>query len=57
LKIGANYNATGSWTIGFDAVFSSGQFLFGDEANLTSRTDGYVVLNLNTEYRITPGIE
>jgi outer membrane receptor protein involved in Fe transport len=31
--------------------------LFGDEANLTSPVGGYVVLNLNTQYQITPHIE
>jgi outer membrane receptor protein involved in Fe transport len=57
LKLGLSYDMTEAWTAGFSAVLSSGQYLFGDEANLTSRIGGYVVLNLDTQYRITPNIE
>jgi outer membrane receptor protein involved in Fe transport len=57
LKLGASYGLTDDWTIGFDAIVSSGQFLFGDEANLTPSTGGYVLLNLNTSYRVTPNVE
>jgi iron complex outermembrane receptor protein len=56
LKLGVSYDVTAAWTVGFNVIVSSGQFLFGDEANLTPRTGGYAVLNLNTEYRITPNI-
>ncbi len=57
LKLGLSYAVTDAWTVGFTAVVSSGQYLFGDEANLTPPTGGYVVLNLNAKYRITPNIE
>ena len=57
LKLGLSYHLTEAWTVGGTAVASSGQYLFGDEANLTSQIGGYVVLNLNTQYRITPNIE
>ena len=57
LKLGLSYDVTRAWTVGFSAIVSSGQYLFGDEANLTSRTGGYAVLNLNTKYRVTPNIE
>ncbi|HET6182456.1 MAG TPA: TonB-dependent receptor [Acetobacteraceae bacterium] len=57
LKIGMNYAATDSWMVGFSAIVSSGQYLFGDEANLTPKTNPYVVLNLNTSYRVRPGVE
>ncbi len=57
LKLGASYDVTDSWTAGFNATISSGQYLFGDEANLTPRTGGYAVLNLNTRYRISPNIQ
>ena len=36
---------------------ASGQYLFGDEANLTKRLPGYFVLNLNTSYQITPNVQ
>ena len=57
LKLGLSYDVTDAWTVGLTAVVSSGQYLFGDEANLTPRTGGYVVLNLNTRYRLAPNIE
>jgi hypothetical protein len=38
---------------GFSALVSSGKSLFGDEANLTAKTNPYVVLNANTSYRVT----
>lgn len=57
LKFGADYGVTPAWTIGFSGIASSGQQLFGDEANLVPRTNPYVVLGLNTRYRLAPGIE
>jgi iron complex outermembrane receptor protein len=38
-------------------VASAGRVLLGDEANLNRRTGSYVVLNLNTNYRLTEKIE
>jgi outer membrane receptor protein involved in Fe transport len=57
LKLGFGYDVTEAWTVGATAVVSSGQYLFGDEANLTPQTGGYVVLNINTKYRFTPNVE
>jgi outer membrane receptor protein involved in Fe transport len=57
LKFGADYGVTSAWTLGISGIASSGQVLFGDEANLQPRTNPYVVLNLDTRYRIAPGIE
>ena len=57
VKFGGNWRVTESWTVGAAALAASGQVLFGDEANLTPTTPGYFVLNLNTSYRIAPGIE
>jgi outer membrane receptor protein involved in Fe transport len=57
LKLGFSYGVTDAWDVGLTGVVSSGQYLFGDEANLTSQTGGYVVLNFNTKYRLTPNIE
>ena len=57
LKLGLSYHVTDAWTVGGAVIASSGQYLFGDEANLTSPIGGYVVLNLNTQYQITPHIE
>ncbi len=57
LKFGADYSVTTDWTVGFTGIASSGQVLFGDEANLTPRTTRYAVLNLNTRYQLAPGVE
>lgn len=57
LKAGFTYAATDAWTIGASATFSSGQTLFGDEANLTPDTGAYVVLAAHTSYRITENIQ
>ena len=56
-KFGASYAMTPAWTVGFSGVVSSGQYLFGDEANLTPKTNPYVVLNLDSHYRVTRGLE
>ena len=38
-------------------IAQSGQFLFGDEANLTPPLPGFVTLNLSTSYQLTPHIQ
>ena len=57
LKFGVEYGITPAWTVGLSGIASSGQYLFGDEANLVPRIAPYVVLTLDTRYRLTPGIE
>jgi len=57
LKFGLQYKATQAWTVGASGVAASGQYLFGDEANLTKQLPGYFVLNLNTSYQITRNIQ
>ncbi|MCW3473455.1 TonB-dependent receptor [Limobrevibacterium gyesilva] len=57
VKLGVNYRVTDAWTIGATAIGASGQFLFGDEANLTRKLPAYVVLNLNTSYSLTRNIQ
>ena len=56
-SLGASYDVTDAWTIGFTAIASSGRVLRGDEANLTARTDPFAVVNLNTTYRVAKGVE
>src|SRR6516165_3397171 len=56
-KLGVDYKATDAWTVGGTGVAASGQFLFGDEANLTQKTPAYFVLNLHTSYQLTPHLE
>ena len=56
-KLGVDYKVTDAWTVGGTGVAASGQFLFGDEANLTAKTPAYFVLNLHTSYQITPNLQ
>jgi len=56
-KLGVDYKVTDAWTVGGTGVAASGQFLFGDEANLTSKTPAYFVLNLHTSYQLTPHLQ
>jgi outer membrane receptor protein involved in Fe transport len=57
IKFGAQYQATDKWTVGATAVAETGQFLFGDEANLTKRLPGYFLLSLNTSYQVTKNFQ
>lgn len=57
VKLGVQWKATQSWTIGSTATAASGAYLFGDEANLTPKLPAYFVLNFNTSYQLTPHIQ
>lgn len=56
-KLGLTYQLTDQWTVGAVAIAQSGQYLLGDEANLTPQLPGFVTLNLSTSYQITPHIQ
>ncbi len=56
-KLGLTYHVSDQWTIGGVLVAQSGQYLFGDEANLTAQLPGFVTLNLSTSYQLTPHIQ
>jgi iron complex outermembrane receptor protein len=57
LKLGVDYQATEAWTVGGTGIAASGQYLFGDEANLTPKTPAYFVLNLHTSYQLTANLQ
>ncbi len=57
LKLGVNYKLTDAWTVGGTGIYASGQFLFGDEANLTAPTPPYFVLNLHSSYQVTKALQ
>ncbi len=57
LKFGAQYGVTPRWIVGLTGRASSGQYLFGDEANLDSKTRPYVLLNVNTSYQLTKNFQ
>jgi len=56
-KLGVDYKVTDAWSVGGTGVAASGQFLFGDEANLAAKTPAYFVLNLHTAYQLTPNLQ
>lgn len=45
--------ATDAWSIGGTGVLQSGQYLFGDEANLTAKLPEYFTMNLHATYQLT----
>lgn len=51
LKAGVRYGLTPKLDLGADVLVSSGQYLRGDEANLTPPLDGYGVIDLHAVYR------
>jgi iron complex outermembrane recepter protein len=48
---------TDGWTVSGTGVAASGQFLFGNEANLTAKTPADFVFNLHTSYQLTPTLQ
>ena len=48
-----DYQATDRWSFGASAMAQSAAFRFGDEANLTKPVGGYLVVNLDTAWRVT----
>ena len=56
-KASAYYNVTDKWTVGGTLLAASGQYLFGDEANLVAPLPGYVTLGASTKYKLLPNLE
>jgi iron complex outermembrane receptor protein len=56
-KLGLTYRVTDKWTVGAVAIAQSGQYLFGDEANLNPQLPGFVTINLSSSYQLTPHIQ
>jgi len=57
LKFGADYAATQQWSVGFNGIFSSGTYLFGDESNQNPTTGAYTVIGVHTSYKVSPNLE
>jgi len=55
-KLGLTYHVTDHWTVDAVIIAQSGQYLFGDAANLTPQLPGFITLNLSTSYQLTPRI-
>lgn len=56
LKLGVEVHATSRLTLGGSGTAQSGQYLFGDEANLTPKLPAFFVLNLRAAYQLAPGL-
>jgi outer membrane receptor protein involved in Fe transport len=54
---GLDVNVTQAWSVGGTGVLQSGQYLFGDEANLTPKLPGFFTMNLHTAWQITPHVQ
>jgi outer membrane receptor protein involved in Fe transport len=57
LKLGFDSPLTAKWRIGADGLYQSGQYLIGDEANLTPRLPGFFTVNAHTSYDFTPRVQ
>jgi outer membrane receptor protein involved in Fe transport len=57
VKFGARYQTTGRLALSLFGRAVSGQYLFGDEANLTPKVPGYVVLNAHASYKLFDHVE
>ncbi len=53
-KLGVRYQATDRLFLGATVKGRDGAYLFGDEANLTPKLAGYVVVDLDARYQLTP---
>jgi iron complex outermembrane recepter protein len=56
-EVGADYDVTTAWTVGFSAIVASGKYMVGDESNLNDTTGSYGVLNAHTSYQIAKNIQ
>jgi len=57
IKFGVDGAITEAWHAGVDGQYQSGQYLFGDEANLTPRLPGFFVMNVHGTYTITKRLQ
>jgi outer membrane receptor protein involved in Fe transport len=48
-----DYDATSQWTLGGSVTAQSSAYRFGDEANLTAPLPGYLVVDLDTQFRLS----
>ncbi len=56
-KTGFNYWVTPRWKVGADLIAQTGQYRFGDEANLLDKLGGYTRVDLATSYNLTENIQ
>ena len=56
-KAGVNYWVTPRWKVGADLIAQTGQYRFGDDANLLDKLGGYARVDLSTSYDVTENIQ
>ena len=56
-KTGFDYYVTPRWKVGADMIVASGQYHFGDEANLLDKLSGYTRVDISTSYDLTSNIQ
>jgi outer membrane receptor protein involved in Fe transport len=56
LKLGGDWHFTDRISAGFDVVYNSDQVMRGDESNQLDTVDGYALVNLRGEWRVTDHI-
>lgn len=53
VKLAVDYGISPQWQLGADWNYAAGQYLRGDEGNLTAPLSGYAVLNLRATYAVS----
>ena len=54
LNIGMNADLRGKWWLSLNTLFVGEQFLFGDEANIQTPLDSYLILDGRVSYSTGP---
>jgi outer membrane receptor protein involved in Fe transport len=57
VKFGVEYELLPGWFLGSDLLYASSQFVRGDDNNRLPQVPEYVIVNLNTRYRVTKYLE
>jgi len=56
-KLGADYHLSDRFSIGFNLINNSDQYLRGDESNQLDTVDGYTTLGLRARYQVSDSLE
>jgi iron complex outermembrane receptor protein len=57
LNFGADVTPLAGLSLGVDGVWQGGQYLFGDEANLTPKLPPFFTMNLHGSYQLTTSLQ
>ncbi|MFT3725519.1 MAG: TonB-dependent receptor [Hyphomonadaceae bacterium] len=57
VKAGVDFDLPWNAKLGFDAIWSSGRYLLGDEANLNAKTDSYTLANAYLRAPLSKSLE